>query len=210
MKISCDKFYDHSNPHANLLLYSVIVIVSFPVRIYDVLTECSAPRLTVVDACKMEKNRVALFEQMSNASAVFVNIMQTLIATRPNYFFLHPPPSYKTLQGISKTKCWGLVIISHQWKGVGWVGGFWSPNGPPFKIFWPLPPPLPTPRRSMITTRTLLKNKIKKIGKRRRRLYSKAYQQKHLSSSTGWQWAHTADQSNSTGNRCNNVCCDKM
>lgn len=111
---------------------------------------------------------------------------------------------------ISKTKCWGLVIISHQWKGVGWVGGFWSPNGPPFKIFWPLPSPLPTPRRSMITTRTLLKNKIKKIGKRRRRLYSKAYQQKHLSSSTGWQWAHTADQSNSTGNRCNNVCCDKM
>ena len=93
MKISCDKFYDHSNPHANLLLYSVIVIVSFPVRIYDVLTECSAPRLTVVDACKMEKNRVALFEQMSNASAVFVNIMQTLIATRPNYFFLHPSHS---------------------------------------------------------------------------------------------------------------------
>ena len=57
---------------------------------------------------------------------------------------------------------------------------------PPFKIFRPLPPPpLPTPRRSMVTNRTLLKNKIKKIGKKRRRLYSKAYQQKHLSSSTG-------------------------
>lgn len=75
-----------------------------------------------------------------------------------------PPPSYKTLQGISKTKCWGLVIISHQWKGAGWVGGFCSPNDPPPLQNLPTPssPPLPTPRRSMITTRTLLKNKILK------------------------------------------------
>ena len=169
----------------------MIVIVSFPVRIDDVLTECSAPRLTVVDACKMKKNRVALFEQMSNASTVFVNIMQTLIATRPNYFFLHPPPpphrATKHCREHQKQNVedWSLSLIS----GRGRVGSedFVPQMTPPFKIFRPLPPPppLPTPRRSMITTRTLLKNKIlTKIGKRRR-LYSKAYQQKHLSSSTG-------------------------
>lgn len=105
----------------------MIVIVSFPVRIDDVLTECSAPRLTVVDACKMEKNRVALFEQMSNASTVFVNIMQTLIATRPNYFFLHPPPPPPLpteLQNIAgnikkqNVEDWSLSLIS----GRGRVG----------------------------------------------------------------------------------------
>ena len=167
----------------------MIVIVSFPVRIYDVLTECSAPRLTVVDACKMEKNRVVLFEQMSNASAVFVNIMQTLIATRPNYFFLHPPPPHRATKHCrdyqkQNVEDWSLSLIS----GRGWGGSedFDPQMAPPSKSSDPfLPPPLPTPRRSMITTRTLLKNKIKKIGKGRRRLYSKAYQQKHLSSSTG-------------------------
>ena len=128
----------------------MIVIVSFPVRIDDVLTECSAPRLTVVDACKMEKNRVALFEQMSNASTVFVNIMQTLIATRPNYFFLHPPPPPPTeLQNIAgnikkqNVEDWSLSLIS----GRGRVGSedFVPQMTPPFKIFRPLPPPPPFP-----------------------------------------------------------------
>lgn len=124
----------------------MIVIVSFPVRIDDVLTECSAPRLTVVDACKMKKNRVALFEQMSNASTVFVNIMQTLIATRPNYFFLHPPPPTE-LQNIAgnikkqNVEDWSLSLIS----GRGRVGSedFVPQMTPPFKIFRPflLPPP---------------------------------------------------------------------
>lgn len=125
----------------------MIVIVSFPVRIDDVLTECSAPRLTVVDACKMKKNRVALFEQMSNASTVFVNIMQTLIATRPNYFFLHPPPPTE-LQNIAgnikkqNVEDWSLSLIS----GRGRVGSedfVPQMTPPPFKIFRPLPPPPP-------------------------------------------------------------------
>ena len=150
----------------------MIVIVSFPVRIDDVLTECSAPRLTVVDACKMEKNRVALFEQMSNASTVFVNIMQTLIATRPNYFFLHPPPppppsppphrATKHCREYQKQNVedWSLSLIS----GRGRVGSedFVPQMTPPLQNL-PTPsspPPLPSPRRSMITTRTLLKNKI--------------------------------------------------
>lgn len=146
MKISCDKFYDHSNPHANLLLYSVIVIVSFPVRIYDVLTECSAPRLTVVDACKMEKNRYALFEQMSNALAVFVNIMQTLIATRPNYFFLHPPPptELQNIAGNIKNKMLrtGHYLSSVEGGGVGRriLIPKWPPPSKSSDPFLPPPP----------------------------------------------------------------------
>ena len=128
----------------------MIVIVSFPVRIYDVLTECSAPRLTVVDACKMEKNRVALFEQMSNASAVFVNTMQTLIATRSNYFFLHPPPpppphrATKHCREYQKQNVedWSLSLIS----GRGWGGSedFDPQMAPPLQnLPTPSSPPFP-------------------------------------------------------------------
>ena len=75
-----------------------------------------------------------------------------------------PPPSYKTLQGISKTKCWGLVIISHQWKGAGWVGGFCSPNDPPpSKSSDPfLPPPFPLQGDQWLLPEPYWKIKFKK------------------------------------------------
>ena len=79
-----------------------------------------------------------------------------------------PPPPPTELQNIAgnikkqNVEDWSLSLIS----GRGRVGSedFVPQMTPPFKIFRPLPPPppLPTPRRSMITTRTLLKNKILK------------------------------------------------
>ena len=105
------------------------------------------------------------------------------------FLFTPPPPPHRATKHCrdyqkQNVEDWSLSLIS----GRGWGGSedFDPQMAPPSKSSDPfLPPPLPTPRRSMITTRTLLKNKIKKIGKGRRRLYSKAYQQKHLSSSTG-------------------------
>lgn len=103
------------------------------------------------------------------------------------FIFTPPPPTeLQNIAGIIKNKMLrtGHYLSSVEGGGVG--RRILIPKWPPLQNLPTLPPPpLPTPRRSMITTRTLLKNKIKKIGKGRRRLYSKAYQQKHLSSSTG-------------------------
>lgn len=106
------------------------------------------------------------------------------------FLFTPPPPPHTELQNIvgnikNKMLRTGHYLSSVEGGGVGRriLIPKWPP--PPSKSSDPFLPPLPTPRRSMVTNRTLLKNKIKKIGKKRRRLYSKAYQQKHLSSSTG-------------------------
>ena len=81
------------------------------------------------------------------------------------FLFTPAPPPPTELQNIAgnikkqNVEDWSLSLIS----GRGRVGSedFVPQMTPPFKIFRPLPPPpLPTPRRSMITTRTLLKNKI--------------------------------------------------
>ena len=85
------------------------------------------------------------------------------------FLFTPAPPPPTELQNIAgnikkqNVEDWSLSLIS----GRGRVGSEdFVPQmpPPPFKIFRPLPPPppLPTPRRSMITTRTLLKNKILK------------------------------------------------
>ena len=87
----------------------------------------------------MEKNRYALFEQ----------IMQTLIATRPNYFFLHPPPPPTELQNIAGNIKNKMLRTSHylssvEGGGVGWGGSedFDPQMAPPSKSSDPfLPPP---------------------------------------------------------------------
>ena len=82
-------------------------------------------------------------------------------------FLFTPPPPHRATKHCREyqkqnVEDWSLSLIS----GRGRVGSEdFVPQmpPPPFKIFRPLPPPpLPTPRRSMITTRTLLKNKILK------------------------------------------------
>lgn len=102
-------------------------------------------------------------------------------------FLFTPPTELQNIAGNIKNKMLRTGHYLSSVEGGGVSRRILIPKWPPLQnLLTPSsPPPLPTPRRSMITTRTLLKNKIKKIGKRRRRLYSKAYQQKHLSSSTG-------------------------
>lgn len=80
-------------------------------------------------------------------------------------FTLAPPTELQNIAGNIKkqnVEDWSLSLIS----GRGRVGSedfVPQMTPPPSKSSDPfLPPPLPTPRRSMITTRTLLKNKILK------------------------------------------------
>ena len=60
----------------------------------------------------------------------FRDIMQTLIATRPNYFFFPPPPppppELQNIAGNIKNKMLrtGHYLSSVEGGGVGWVEGF--------------------------------------------------------------------------------------